>query len=61
MVMVVQEDELFIFGVSIGGDVIMSMGIHQDDLVIGEGRGLTEGCQGIVTAWTEGYLGLVMK
>jgi len=41
--------------------VIRALRIHQDDLVTGEGGGLTESRQGVVTARTEGYLGFVME
>jgi len=38
-----------------------SLRIDQDDLVTGEGGGLTELGQGIIATWTEGYLGVVME
>ena len=59
--MVVQQNQLFVFGVSIGGDVIRSMRIHQDDLITGQGRGFTEGRQRFVTARAKGHLGFVME
>ena len=37
------------------------MGIHQDDLVIGKGRGGTEGRQGVVAARKEGHVGFMME
>ena len=40
MVMVVEQNQLFVLGVSIGGDVERPVSIHQDDLVTGQGRGL---------------------
>ena len=43
MALVVQQDQLFVLNASKGGDVKGSMGIHQDDLIIGQGRGRTEG------------------
>jgi len=61
MVLVVQQDQLFVLGVSKGGYVERPVSIHQDDLVMGKGRGRTEGRQGIVTARTEGHVGFVMK
>jgi len=61
MVMVVEQNQLFVLGVSKGGDVKGSMGVHQDDLVMGQGRGLTEGRQGIEAARTEGHVGFVME
>ena len=61
MALVVQQDQLFVLDVSIGGDVKRSMSIHQDDLVASQGRGLTEGRQRLVAARTEGHLGFVME
>jgi len=52
MTLVVQQDQLFVLGVSKGGYVKRPVSIHQDDLVIGKGRGRTEGRQGIVAART---------
>ena len=61
MVMVMEQNQLFVLGVSVGGDVERPVSIHQDDLVAGQGRGLTEGRQRLVAARTEGHLGLVME
>jgi len=61
MVLVVQQDELFVLKGSKGSDVERSMRIHQDDLVTGEGWGFTEGRQGVVTACSKGHLGFVME
>ena len=61
MTLVVQQNQLFVFGVSIGGDVKRPVSIHQDDLVAGQGRGFTEGRQRLVTARAEGHLGFVME
>ena len=61
MVLVVQQDQLFVRKGSKRRDVKRSLCIHQEDLVTGEGRSLTELGQGVVATWTEGYLDLVMK
>ena len=61
MAFLVQQDQLFVLKGSIGGDVERPLSIHQDDLVTGEGWGLTEGRQGVVAATAEGYVGLVME
>ena len=61
MVFVVQQDQLFVRKGSKRRDVERSLCIHQDDLVTGEGRSLTELGQGIIPTGTEGYLGLVME
>ena len=61
MALVVQEDQLFVLDVSKGGDVERLVSIHQDDLIMGQGRGLTELGQGIVAARIEGHLGFVME
>jgi len=60
MVMVVQQDQLFVLGVSKGGYVKGSVSIHQDDLVMGKGRGRTEGLQGIVAARAQRHLGFML-
>ena len=36
-------------------------GIHQQDLVTSEGRGLTKSRQGVVAAWAEGHVGFPMQ
>jgi len=52
---------LFVLKGAKGSDVERPVGIHQDDLVTGEGWGLTEGRQGIVATSTQGHLGFVME
>ena len=59
--MVVEQNQLFVLGVSKRRDVKGPVSIHQDDLVTGQGRGLTEGLQRLVAARTEGHLGFVME
>ena len=61
MVMVVEQNQLFVLSVSKGGDMKRPVSIHQDDLVIGKGRGRTKGRQGLVAARTEGHVGFVME
>ena len=61
MAFLVQQDELFVLKGTKGGDVIRTVGIRQQDLVTGQGGSGTELGQGIVTTWTEGYVGLVME
>jgi len=61
MAMVVEQNQLFVLGVSKGGDVKRAMGVHQDDLVIGEGRGGTELGQGIVAARTQRHVGFMVE
>ena len=61
MALVVQQDQLFVLRASKGRDVKRSMGIHQQDLVTSEGRGLTKSRQGIVAAWPEGHIGFIME
>ena len=61
MALVMQQDQLFVLKGSKGRDVKRSMGIHQQDLVTGQGRGLTKRRQGIVTTWTKWDVGLVME
>jgi len=61
MTLVVQQDQLFVLGVSKGGYVERPVSIHQDDLVIGKGRGRTEGRQSIVAARTWRDASLVME
>ena len=61
MALVVQQDQLFILRTSKGRDVKRAMGIHQQDLVTSEGRGLTKSRQSIVTAWPEGHVGFPMQ
>jgi len=60
MVMVVEQNQLFVLGVSKGGNVKRPVSIHQDDLVIGKGRGRTEGRQGILAARTQRHLGFML-
>jgi len=61
MALVVQQDQLFVLNVSKRGDMERPVSIHQDDLVIGEGRDDTELGQGIVATRTEGHVGFVME
>ena len=61
MALVMQQDQLFVLGGSKGRDVKRAMGIHQQDLVTSEGRGLTELGQGVVAAWAEGHVGFPMQ
>ena len=61
MALVMQQDQLFVLKGSKGRDVKRSMGIHQQDLVTGQGRGLTKRRQGVVTTGAEGYLGFPMQ
>ena len=61
MALVMQQDQLFVLKGSKGRDVKRSMGIHQQDLVTGQGRGLTESRQGVVAAWPEGDVGFPMQ
>ena len=61
MAFLVQQDQLFVLKGTKGGDVKRTVGIHQQDLVTGQGWGLAEGCQGIVATRAEGHVGLVMK
>ena len=61
MVLVVQEDELFVSWGTKCRDVKRSLCIDQDDLVTSEGGSLTELGQGIIPTGTEGYLGFIVK
>ena len=61
MVLVMQQDQLFVLKGAKGRDVKRAMGIHQQDLVTSEGRGLTELGQGVVAAWPEGHVGFPMQ
>ena len=61
MVFLVEQDQLFVLSVSKPGDMEEPVGIHQQDLVIGEGRHRTEDRQGIVPSRTEGNVGFVME
>ena len=61
MVLVVQQDQLFVLKGSKRRDVKRSLCIHQDDLVTGEGGSLTELGQGIIPTGTEGYLGFILE
>ena len=61
MVLVVQQDQLFVLRGSKGRDVKRSMGIHQQDLVTSEGRGLTKRRQGVVTTGAEGHVGFPVQ
>ena len=61
MVLVVQQDQLFVSWGSKRRDVKRSLCIHQDDLVTGEGGSLTELGQGIIPTGTEGHLGFILE
>jgi len=61
MTLVVQQDQLFVSKGSKGCYMIRPVGIHQDDLVMVQGRGGTEGRQGIVAARTQGHLGFMLE
>ena len=61
MLFLVQQDQLFVLGVSKRRDVEGPVGIHEDDLVTDEGRRRTEGRQGIVTARTQGNVGFMVE
>ena len=61
MVLVVQQDQLFVLRGAKGRDVKRAMGIHQQDLVASEGRGLTELGQGVVTTGAEGHIGFPVQ
>ena len=62
MSFLVQQDELFVWG---GGsktvDVKGTVGIHQEDLVVKEGRRLAEQGQLFIAARTERHIGFVME
>ena len=62
MSFLVQQDELFVWvGVSKTRDVEGTVGIHQEDLVVIEGRRLAELGQFFITAGTEWNMGIVME
>ena len=61
MAFVVQQDQLFVLRGSKGRDVKRPGGIHQQDLVTSEGRGLTKSRQGVVAARTQRHLGFMME
>ena len=61
MALVVQQDQLFVLKGTKGGDVERPVSVHQDDLVAGQGRGLTEGRQRLIAARAQGHLGFVME
>ena len=61
MVFVVQQDQLFVRKGPKRRDVERSLRIDQDDLVTGEGGGLTELGEGVVTTRTEWYLGFILE
>ena len=62
MSFLVQQDELFVWG---GGsktcDVEGTVGIHQEDLVVREGRRLAELGQFFITAGTQWHMGFAME
>ena len=61
MALLVEQDQLFVLGVSKRRDMEGTVGIHQQDLVTDEGRRSTEGRQGIVTARTQGNAGFMVE
>ena len=61
MALVMQQDQLFVLKGSKGRDVKRPGGIHQQDLVTGQGRGLTELGQGVVAARTWRDASVVME
>ena len=61
MVLVVQQDELFVSWGTKCRDVKRSLRIDQQDLVTSEGGSLTELGQGIIPTGTEGYLGFILE
>ena len=61
MVLVVQQDQLFVLKGAKGRDVERSLRIDQEDLVTSEGRGLTELGQGVVAARTWRDASFVME
>ena len=61
MAMVVEQNQLFVLDGSKRGDMEGPVSIHQDDLVIGEGRCGTELGQGIVAARTQGHVGFMVE
>ena len=61
MAFLVQQDELFVLKGTKGRDVKRTVGIHQQDLVTGEGRSGTELGQGIIATRAEGHLGFPMQ
>ena len=62
MPFLVQQDELFVWGGgSKTGDAKGTVGIHQDDLVVKEGRRLAEQGQLFIAARTEWHIGFAME
>ena len=61
MALVMQQDQLFVLRGSKGRDVKRPGGIHQQDLVTGQGRGLTEGRQRLVAARPQRHVGFMME
>jgi len=61
MALLVEQDQLFVLGVSKRRDVEGPVCIHEDDLVTDEGRRSTEGRQGIVPARTQGNVGFMVE
>ena len=61
MVLVVQQDQLFVSWGSKRRDVKRSLRIDQQDLVTSEGGSLTELGQGIIPTGTEGHLGFILE
>ena len=61
MAFLVEQDQLFVLGVSKRGDMEGPVGIHQQDLVTDEGRRGTEFRQGVVPARTQGNVGFMVE
>jgi len=61
MLFLVEQDQLFVLGVSERRDVEETVAVHQDDLVPDEGRRGTEGRQGVVAARTQGNASFFME
>ena len=61
MALVVQQDQLFVLSASKRRDTERAMSIHQNDLVIGEGRGGTELGQSIVAARSQRNMGFMLE
>ena len=61
MALVMQQDQWFVLKGSKRRDVKRPGGIHQQDLVTSEGRGLTKSRQGVEAARAQRHLGFMME
>ena len=61
MVLLVEQNQLFVLGVSERGDMEGPVSVDEDVLVVDEGRRGTEGRQGVVTAGTWRNVSFVME